>query len=355
MTVAAKALTLEADHGLGAVRTIAQFRTLVEQEATTVAERELLLRPGRPAGRQLLRAPAAQARHVRGRSRAAAAAAAAPARPDVRRRSSTPNCCASSWSCATCTPTTCCRPRTRARSPFSASCSSSSGGRSPHWTVSKVVSAPHRRPSSGARRRSHPLERLADPARRDPQRRPRGRQQPRRAARPGPGKHDSSYARAVPAAGRGLGRPALPRRRRPTFESRLPWRVFDSAADLSGPLPGGGPIAGVTAPAAAPGRPRPAHRTGPAGQEDRCSRPPPSRRHGGSRAVRRRRAGGHRRPGGHGEIPTTRPDELKARTVTTAHGTFGHLRIYTFHMDDQNIEAFIEEVARLLGLLPRTA
>jgi C-terminal processing protease CtpA/Prc len=54
-----------------------------------------------------------------------------------------------------------------------------------------------------------------------------------------------------------------------------------------------------------------------------------------------------------GVIPTTRPEELLARTVDTAHGTFGHLRIFTFHMEDGDIEAFLNEVVRLLAALPQ--
>jgi hypothetical protein len=55
-----------------------------------------------------------------------------------------------------------------------------------------------------------------------------------------------------------------------------------------------------------------------------------------------------------GGIPTSRPPgELKARTVTTAHGTFGHLRIYTFLMADANYLGFLAEVRRLLRLMPR--
>ncbi|RXZ45990.1 S41 family peptidase [Agromyces binzhouensis] len=54
-----------------------------------------------------------------------------------------------------------------------------------------------------------------------------------------------------------------------------------------------------------------------------------------------------------GIVPTNRPTELKARTVSTASGTFGHLRIYTFFMEDRNIAAFIEEVARLAAVLPK--
>ncbi|MFE6964813.1 S41 family peptidase [Agromyces sp. NPDC057679] len=54
-----------------------------------------------------------------------------------------------------------------------------------------------------------------------------------------------------------------------------------------------------------------------------------------------------------GVVPTTRPAELKARTVETSSGTFGHLRIFTFHMQDAQIEAFINEVARLISVLPQ--
>lgn len=47
-------------------------------------------------------------------------------------------------------------------------------------------------------------------------------------------------------------------------------------------------------------------------------------------------------------IPTGRPDELTAKTVQTTHGTFGYLRLWSFHMSDGNISAFIGEVIRLL-------
>ncbi len=47
-------------------------------------------------------------------------------------------------------------------------------------------------------------------------------------------------------------------------------------------------------------------------------------------------------------IATTRPDDLTAKTVTTPDGTFGYLRLWTFHMADQNINAFLNEVIRLL-------
>ena len=53
-----------------------------------------------------------------------------------------------------------------------------------------------------------------------------------------------------------------------------------------------------------------------------------------------------------GPVATNRPDEIKARIVDTPSGTFGHLRIFTFHMQDQNIDAFLNEVARLLTEMP---
>jgi hypothetical protein len=53
-----------------------------------------------------------------------------------------------------------------------------------------------------------------------------------------------------------------------------------------------------------------------------------------------------------GEIPTTRRDELRARRVPTPDGDYGHLRIYTFHMQDGDIVAFVREVRRLLEELP---
>lgn len=52
---------------------------------------------------------------------------------------------------------------------------------------------------------------------------------------------------------------------------------------------------------------------------------------------------------GAGIIPTSRPDDLTARLVDTAWGTFGYLRIWTFYMKDKNYVAFIKEVTRLLS------
>jgi hypothetical protein len=47
-------------------------------------------------------------------------------------------------------------------------------------------------------------------------------------------------------------------------------------------------------------------------------------------------------------VATSRPDEISARTVQTASGTFGYLRLWTFHMSDEDIDAFLNEVIRLL-------
>jgi len=57
-------------------------------------------------------------------------------------------------------------------------------------------------------------------------------------------------------------------------------------------------------------------------------------------------------------IPTSRT-EITAGTVTTAHGTFGHLRIFTFHLEQDHpdvrddFEEFFGEVKRLLSVMPK--
>ncbi|MFE7330270.1 S41 family peptidase [Streptomyces sp. NPDC057565] len=50
------------------------------------------------------------------------------------------------------------------------------------------------------------------------------------------------------------------------------------------------------------------------------------------------------------EIATTLPEVFRAREVHTSAGTFGHLRIFTFSV--QSLEAYIEELLRLIRLLP---
>jgi hypothetical protein len=51
------------------------------------------------------------------------------------------------------------------------------------------------------------------------------------------------------------------------------------------------------------------------------------------------------------DVPTTMPGVFRAREVVTAHGTYGHLRIFTFSVDDP--EAFRDEFARLAAALPQ--
>ncbi|WP_433003787.1 S41 family peptidase [Kribbella sp. CA-294648] len=137
-----------------------------------------------------------------------------------------------------------------------------------------------------------------------------------------------------------------------THETRTPWRVFESAGEVTTPgslpsLPTGVATAAnhlvgmdlrteltrrmkrrLFAPATLTETPI---ATSPKG-----------------RAARSRTA----QPLAAGPVPSSRPDELKARIVETPSGTFGHLRIFTFHMQDQDINAFLNEVARLLSVLP---
>ena len=54
---------------------------------------------------------------------------------------------------------------------------------------------------------------------------------------------------------------------------------------------------------------------------------------------------------GAADLPTTMPGVFRARSVDTAHGTFGHLRIFTFSVEDP--VAFRDEFVRLAGLLPQ--
>ncbi|MBB4762506.1 S41 family peptidase [Amorphoplanes digitatis] len=135
-------------------------------------------------------------------------------------------------------------------------------------------------------------------------------------------------------------------------ETRLHWRVFDTSADLNGPLPDAGPFAGLTVPSA--------HLVG-LDLRTEVVRQAKKQLFVPAAVDEERRvaeqAGDVPEPTAEqlaaGEIPTTRPDELRARVVTTPAGTFGHLRIFTFHMRDQGIEAFLNEVIRLLDALPK--
>jgi hypothetical protein len=52
-----------------------------------------------------------------------------------------------------------------------------------------------------------------------------------------------------------------------------------------------------------------------------------------------------------GEATSTMPLVFRARSVRTTSGTFGHLRVFTFHVPQP--EDFVAEFVRLLGLLPQ--
>jgi hypothetical protein len=149
-----------------------------------------------------------------------------------------------------------------------------------------------------------------------------------------------------------------------THEVRIPWRVFDTAADLApptGPTPpsggvGEGALTGVEAP--------PSELIGldlrtelVSGVKKRLFAP-------AAVDQERRAAAGEIPPVTEavvavGELPEPRRPELRVRTVTTAHGTFGHLRIFTFHLRklhvivDEDIQEFIDEIKGFLTLLPR--
>jgi hypothetical protein len=51
------------------------------------------------------------------------------------------------------------------------------------------------------------------------------------------------------------------------------------------------------------------------------------------------------------DVTTAMPGVFRARSVTTASGTFGHVRIFTFNVDDP--AAFVNEFIRLIMLLPQ--
>ncbi len=63
------------------------------------------------------------------------------------------------------------------------------------------------------------------------------------------------------------------------------------------------------------------------------------------------RAAGRRAVMGAGDLATSLPDIFAARTVTTTNGTFGHLRIRSFSVN--NPDAFIAEFIRLIEQLPQ--
>ena len=140
---------------------------------------------------------------------------------------------------------------------------------------------------------------------------------------------------------------------RTTASTRLPWRVFDSSQDVFDFK--AAPVHGTAAPRHLLGLDL---RTELVRQVKKTLFAPQAAREA-------RRVGASAKPpsptkeqAAAGIVPTTRPGELKARTVATKHGTFGHLRIFTFNIEqtpgvEDNIGAFLDEVARLLSVLPR--
>ncbi len=51
------------------------------------------------------------------------------------------------------------------------------------------------------------------------------------------------------------------------------------------------------------------------------------------------------------DLPTTLPQVFRAHRITTSSGTFGHIRIFTFSVEDA--DAFVTEFVRLIGQLPQ--
>lgn len=131
-------------------------------------------------------------------------------------------------------------------------------------------------------------------------------------------------------------------------ETRLHWRIFDSGADL---LAGAGNPQGLIKDLTVPLR----YNVGVDEEREylRRARKLLFNRDAVKEAERVARYKGRvprstARLDAANAIATSRPDEITARTVSTSSGTFGYLRLWTFHMRDGNINAFINEFIRLL-------
>ncbi len=137
-----------------------------------------------------------------------------------------------------------------------------------------------------------------------------------------------------------------------THETRVPWRVFESGAEVT--TPGTLPSLPTGVRAAANHLVGMDLRTELTRRVKRRLFAPASLKAAALPTQARRGARKPRAtaPLAAGPVPTSRPDELKARVVDTPSGTFGHLRIFTFHMQDQDIDAFLNEVIRLLSVMP---
>ncbi|GAA1297101.1 hypothetical protein Psi02_13890 [Planotetraspora silvatica] len=128
-----------------------------------------------------------------------------------------------------------------------------------------------------------------------------------------------------------------------TRDVRIPWRVFDSIEDLREFLGLRPTVAGAVPTAV--------------GYDLRTSLAQRLRKRLFTASGEEPGAGG---AAVGGEIATTRP-ELKARIIRTGDGReYGHLRIFSFHLEDLNADGdfvddiigFLNEVARVLTLLP---
>ncbi|MGP3964269.1 S41 family peptidase [Nonomuraea sp. 3N208] len=51
------------------------------------------------------------------------------------------------------------------------------------------------------------------------------------------------------------------------------------------------------------------------------------------------------------DVPTSMPAVFRARSVVTSSGTYGHIRVFTFNVNDP--DGFVREFVRLIGLLPQ--
>jgi hypothetical protein len=140
------------------------------------------------------------------------------------------------------------------------------------------------------------------------------------------------------------------------FETRIPWRVFDTIDDFKHAISvgSGSAVAGIEAPAS--------HLIG-LDLRTELVRAVKKRMFAPDVvAAERQRAAGAAppAPAAPGDIEVKRP-EIAARKVTTTHGTFGHLRIFTFnltlhdpnHPTVQDFDEFFAEVKRVLSLLPQ--
>ena len=234
---------------------------------------------------------------------------------------------ARSTRCATCTRTTSCRCRSppRSRSCRSRSRSTSTTG-SPEVPRLAAHAGLH---GAGARARpGDALERRPDRACGRGQRGPLRRQQRGRPPRPRGRLAHAAAAADAPPAGRGVGRRRLHRRGR---------RRARAAPEVAGRRQPAVVHRGRrrTSVAARLARPRPRRWTRPTAPR-RCSTRPRS----SPKAAEARRA--HHGGGAGADLTTTLPGVFRARTVTTPSGTFGHVRIFTFNVEDPG--AFVERV-----------